>query len=111
MSILLEKGAPRDRYDFLDLYLETWIKEANRVHRDCFGEERARKLEEDLRAANTDTAEDYEESMGRKLQDEYELHDPKHPDDTSDPRSVSKDYFDRDWHPYDWYAKANTEVR
>ena len=111
VSVLLENGKPSDRYDFLDLYLERWTKEANKVHRDCFGEDTARKLEAELRAANEDLEDDFKDQEGRNLEEDYELHDPQHQDDTSVPRSVSKEYYDRDWHPYDWYTKTNTEVR
>ena len=111
MSILLEKGDSGDRYDFLDLYLNRWMEEANEVHKVCFGEDKARKLKAQFVEANRDLEEESVSKNDRKLE-EYELHDPVHPDDNSEPLSYTKDddYLRGEWHPYDWYAKANTEV-
>lgn len=112
---MLQKGSPKDRYDFLDLYLRAWERVANKIYRKCFPEE-ARKLAADLSKAFDDEKGDFlhdVETNGheRGLEEEFPLHDPRFQKEPSQPRSISKHYYDRKWHPYDWYIKANTEVR
>jgi Eukaryotic-type carbonic anhydrase len=41
---------------------------------------------------------------------EYRIHNPRYPKEPSQPKFVSQTYYNREWHPYDWYVQANTEV-
>lgn len=91
---MLKKGSVQDNYDFLDLYLRKWEKEANKIHRRCFG-----------------TNVDYAESAysGPVKDDAYPLFNPQFRRDDSVGQMIEKDHYNRTWHPYDWYVKANTE--
>jgi len=51
ISILLEKGNPNDKYDFLDLYIRKWQKVANKVARKCGFERNLEDLEEEEEVA------------------------------------------------------------
>jgi hypothetical protein len=56
---------------------------------------------------------DLEEDLEVDLEadEEFSLHNPRFRGDTSNLRIMAKPYFDREWHPYDLYVKAKTEVR
>lgn len=110
LSIFLEKGGPNDRYDFLDLYIQGWVAEAEKTIQHCFPAE-ARRLSAELRST-IDSINDADVNVAsRKLQEEFRLHNPRFPGDITQPEVLSYKHYNRTWHPYDWYSKANTEVR
>jgi hypothetical protein len=111
VAIMLKKGGPKHRYDFLDLYLHTWAKTAQAVYYKCFPSDIAGNLTSDLFSAFEDEAGDVIPGVDQDVDDEYRLHEPRYPGEPSQPKSVVESYYDRQWHPYDWYVKANTEVR
>lgn len=129
---MLEKGNPSDKYDLLDLYFRGWEKVAKKHKRKCFPEYLANlELLADERAWNQtgtatfgdadDTEEEEEEEendegadvdeleTAQMVEKTFPLHSPRMRDDTSVPRHVSKKYYDREFHPYDWYDRVNTE--
>jgi hypothetical protein len=117
LSILLQEGGPNDRYDFLDLHIQGWVEAAKKVIDKC--NSRRRLTELDDTAAELDAAL---EAVGyfalnvtttttEERRSLFPLHDPKFHRDPTQPRAVQKPWYDRTWHPYDWYIKANTEVR
>lgn len=107
---MLKKGSLNNRYDFLDLYLHAWAKKAQEVYYKCFSSDIAESLSFDLYSAFEDEAGDLMAGDDLDVDDEYRLHEPRYPEEPSQPRSVSEVYYDRQWHPYDWYVKSNTEV-
>jgi hypothetical protein len=111
--IMLEEGTEADRYDFLDLHLEGWQKAANATLAACSTNvKRQRRAEEEdgdeihVAASNT---------TSRRRLPGVELHDPSFSRDPSQPvfipNGTTRTNYTRAWHPYDWYIKANTEVR
>jgi hypothetical protein len=117
---MLLAGRPDDRYDFLDLHIEGWVAAAKRVHEKCFSRHKARRLSAELESALE--AVDYHQpgpnvtTTARQLGQPRRLagvplHNPRFYKDSSQPKAVSTRYFDREFHPYDWYVQANTEVR
>ena len=91
MAIFLEKDRNAETYDFLELYLRRWQKEERIVRRKCS----RRRL-----TSEVSVADDEEEDEGEEENDERELG-----------QVLNREYFSREWHPYDWVKKAGTEVR
>jgi hypothetical protein len=122
IAILLDEGDPDDTYDFLELYIQGWEDEADKVKQRCNGGRKARQLAEELKSDSEeivlDSAAHWNMTVtsrnlraGRKLP-AYPLHDPRYFDDRTKPPVVSRPpYYDRTWTPYDPYIRANTEVR
>jgi hypothetical protein len=121
LSILLQEGTANDQFDFLDLHIQGWVAEAARVNQKCFSGPKARRLSAELESALE--AVDYfagaaadannvttTAAARRRSLPSFPQHDPRYYKDTSTPKSVFTKYYDRTWHPYDWYLKANTEV-
>ena len=123
---MLEKGTRKDKYDFLELYFRGWEKVAEKIERQCFPDEVVANVEiEDEPDTGDQTVadnsgldeKDVDEDNGEEdtavgeleVQKAYPLHNPRFRDDTSVPQLLSKDYYKRQWHPYDWYVKVNTE--
>lgn len=108
---MLEVGGSDDKYDFLDLYIRQWRKEEQRVLELCFPGGLSNN------SSNLNGFDDGGEGEGNqsgagseqngKLT--FPLHDPRFTTDRSQPEIQSKPYFNRAWHPYDWYVRANTE--
>jgi hypothetical protein len=111
VAIFLLKGGPKDHYDFLELYLRAWAKTAGEVYNKCFQPSVAGKLLSALRTAFKDDEEDDNNDWTADPEVEYSLHNPRFKTDPSRPVSVLNEYYNRSWHPYDWYVRANTEVR
>jgi hypothetical protein len=114
LSILLQEGGPNDRYDFLDLHIQGWVEAAKKVIDKC--NSRRRLTELDDTEAELDAALEAVGYFALNVTTEerrslFPLHDPKFHRDPTQPRAVQKPWYDRTWHPYDWYIKANTEVR
>jgi hypothetical protein len=95
------------------LYLRAWAKKAEETYKKCFLPDRAGRMLSDLLSAFDDEEEEREEGemvKNRELNDVYQIHNPRFPKEPSQPKSVSQTYFNRAFHPYDWYVQANTEV-
>jgi hypothetical protein len=110
---MLELGTPDDKYDFLDLHIQGWVNATKKTHDKCFPPSTARRLSAELESALEafDAAAGNVTAPSRKLE-EFPLHDPRFQRDDTEPRWESyPPYFDRTAHAYDWYLKANTEVR
>lgn len=82
VAIFLERGTEEDHYDFLELYLRRWRKEARLTKYDCDARQRQLLGTTGRRQAMKDTS----------------------------PQFLNKKYFQGPFNPYDWYAKTNTEV-
>jgi hypothetical protein len=92
----LEKGNETDYYDFLDLYIRRWRKEAKLIRESCV----QRKL---ISADFFDEDED---------DDDFDIDDYDDLDidvDVSDERLLRHRQFRRRFHPYDWLKKVGTE--
>jgi len=98
---MLEKGTKEDKYDFLELYIRNWKKEEARVKENC-----------NVTGDASDVDDDDQEEGDRDLTKDgltFPLHEPRFKGDKSRPEFISKPYYKREWHPYDWYVHANTE--
>lgn len=100
VSIFLQKGSIDETYDFLELYIRSWQATALKVQEACNLRRRLQAL-----AINTTGDDDDDvESFQPGLEDgEY--------DDRGLGQQMHRDYFDREFQPYDWYVKSGTEVR
>jgi hypothetical protein len=123
---MLQEGSPNDKYDFLELHIQGWIDEANKVYQKCFPGKKARRLSDELQSALAAFDNDYNATVAngnltaatsrslrassRKLQG-FPLHDPRFFSDNTQPKVISTPYYDGTFHPYQFYIKANTEVR
>jgi hypothetical protein len=108
---MLQKGDPGNRYDFLDLYIDGWVKNANASIRRCFPN-KARQLSAELQNVIEVFNDADRNATSRKLNNNgYPVHDPRYHRDSSKPEMISTPGYNREWHSYDWYVKASTEVR
>ena len=87
MAIFLQKDGSAETYDFLELYIRRWQREERRVLRNC--------SRRNLESYNEEEEFEDEDSLeeGRRLG-----------------QMLRREYFNREWHPYDWVTKAGTEV-
>jgi hypothetical protein len=95
VAIFLERGNDTDHYDFLDLYTRRWLKTERAVFQAC----RARNMTPSSRRRGTATGTD---------DDIHELSTRQTAGGL--PQWLSKPFFNRSYHPYDWYVKSGTEV-
>lgn len=77
VAIFLEKGTEEDRYDFLDLYMERWRQEHEKIVQDCCGGE-------------------------RRVQEDFEVHDRRLLGNSLPQQLLNYSHFSREFHPYDW---------
>jgi hypothetical protein len=96
VAILLERGNETDHYDYLELFIRRWKREANIIQQDCMGRNYTASSTPSLRQTENRAREDRIAKIST----------PDMPAEIVDTR-----YYSRELHPYDWYKKTNTEVR
>jgi hypothetical protein len=96
VAILLEKGDETDHYDYLDLFVRRWRREAIIIEQECMQRNYTASSTPSLRQTKNRASEDRIAKMST-------------PDTPTE--IVDTAYFSREFQPYDWYKKTNTEVR
>lgn len=111
VSIMLEKGGPEDRYDFLDLYIRKWRREARRIKSHCFPDIYPQNRRHAAEVVPTEAPAGNRTLSNRGLWSLKRpgFHNPRFQKDTTWPQFLARANYDRYWHPYDWYIQANTE--
>lgn len=77
MAILLEKGTEDDHYDFLELYIQRWRQEHEKILLKC-NEQRRERMS------------DQQKDDARHLFHQVPI------------QELNFTYFSREFHPYDW---------
>jgi hypothetical protein len=96
VAILLERGDETDHYDYLDLFVRRWRREAIAIKQDCIRRNYTASSTPSLRQTENRAREDRIAKIST----------PDMPTEI-----VDTGYFSREFQPYDWYKKTNTEVR
>lgn len=109
VAIMLEKGTPEDRYDFLNLYFKEWQKEEDKVIAKCFPNGLPGSDKNDNEKEDDEDDDKDKTPAAPRSQKAYPLHNPRYKIDKSKPQMIKESYYKREWHPYDWYVQANTE--
>lgn len=109
VAIFLEQGSRHDHYDFLELYIREWLKTANKIKRKCA----RRRL---LRDSNVSNIEDEEEGPPNdtELDNAFDfdvVQESSRSRKLWEIPTLTRNYFSREFHPYDWVSKVGTEVR
>jgi hypothetical protein len=99
VAIFLEAGDETDWYDFLDLYTRYWLKAERKIRRACKKRNQTSILlgDQSRRRGSETGAGDLPELTVRQTAG-------------GSPQVVKRRYFNREYQPYDWYAKTGTEV-
>lgn len=125
--VLLERGRAADEYDFLELYLRQWSIAALKIQRACARRVLIGEFDDHPKGRRfftnqfKDLVEELLENFNSSQVEEIQVEEAPDDDDVIilnqifspppfEPQMIRRRYYSRQWHPYDWYDKTDTEV-